>query len=240
MKQIKLVVFLFLFGWLSVFAQDKKFITCKVQEGESIQSISKSLSITPYDLLKLNPDVKDNVNTGDVLIIPNKQYDPLMDVTNADLSGVGEKDIIVDKFIYHEVVPKETIYSIIKSFNITSEELNSNNPFIQENGLKIGQVIKIPLKIDDTQLEANAANTQPYLVKPKETKYSIAREFGISIEYLEELNPKIAQDGLQIDDVIIVPVPAETSVDDEFIIYEVQKLETLYSITRKLNISEEE
>ncbi len=240
MKHIKLVVFLFLFGWVSVLAQDKKFITYKVKEGETVQSISKTLSITPYDLLKLNPDIKDNVTKDDLLIIPNKQYDPLVDLSIADLSGVGEKDIIVDKFIYHEVVPKETLYSIVKSFNVTSEDLNKNNPFLIENGLRIGQVIKIPLSINDTELMAKEANTQPYLVKAKETKYSISRKFGISIDYLEELNPKIAENGLQIDDVIIVPIETMEPVDDEFLIYEVQKLETMYSITRKFGITEEE
>lgn len=240
MKHIKLVVFLFLFGWVSVFAQDKKFITYKVKEGETVQSISKTLSITPYDLLKLNPDIKDNVTKDDLLIIPNKQYDPLVDLSIADLSGVSDKDIIVDKFIYHEVVPKETLYSIVKSFNVTSDDLNKNNPFLIENGLRIGQVIKIPLSINDTELKAKEANTQPYLVKAKETKYSISKKFGISIDYLEELNPKIAENGLQIDDVIIVPIETIEPVDDEFLIYEVKKLETMYSITRKFGITEEE
>lgn len=240
MKNIKLIIFLSLFGWVSTFAQDKKFITYKVKEGESVQSISKTLSITPYDLLKLNPDIKDNVIKGDVIIVPNKQYDALADLSVADLSGVGEKDIIVDNFIYHEVMPKETVYSIVNNFKITPEELNDNNTFLNEDGLKIGQVIKIPLKIDDSELKAKEANTQPYLVKPKETKYSIAKKFGISINYLEELNPKIARNGLQIDDVIIVPIESETSVEDEFLIYEVQKLETLYSITKKFELNEDE
>ncbi len=240
MKNLKFVFFLFLFGCLSVLAQDKKFITYKVKQGESIQSISKALSITPYDLLKLNPDVKDNVSVNDIIIIPNKEYDPLEDISNADLRGIGDKDIIVDKFIYHEIVPKETVYSIIKSFNISSEELNESNPFLAENGLKIGQVIRIPLKVDELEVNAKDANTQPYLVKPKETKYSITKKFGISIDYLEELNPKIAQNGLQIDDVIIVPLEVLPLVDDEFIIYEVAKLETMYSITKKFDLTEEE
>jgi len=156
------------------------------------------------------------------------------------LSGVGERDIIVDNFIYHEVVPKETVFSIVNNFKITTEELNANNTFLKENGLKIGQVIRIPLKIDDSELKAKEANTQPYLVKPKETKYSISKKFGISIGYLEELNPRIVQNGLQINDVIIVPVEVATSVEDEYLIYEVQKLETLYSLTRKFELSEEE
>ena len=189
MKHIKLVVFLFLFVWVGAFAQDKKFITYKVKEGETVQSISKTLSITPYDLLKLNPDIKDNVSLGDLLIIPNKQYDPLGDISIVDLSGVGDKDIIVDEFIYHEVLPKETIYSIVKSFNVTSEDLNKSNPFLKANGLRIGQVIRIPLKIDDTELKAKDANTQPYLVKPKDTKYSISKKFNINSKDFNLLKP---------------------------------------------------
>lgn len=240
MKKYKIVFFLFLIGCFSFFAQDKKFITYKVKEGESIQSISKALSITPYDLLKLNPDVKDNVSTNDIIIIPNKNYDPLEDISNADLSGIGDKDIVVDKYIYHEVVPKETIYSIIKTFNISEEELTASNPFLADNGLKIGQVIRIPLKIDESELNAKDASTQPYLVKAKETKYSIAKKFGISIDELEQLNPKIAQQGLQIDDVIIVPSEPVEKTDEAFVFYEVQKLETLYSITKKFDITEDE
>ncbi len=108
------------------------------------------MSVTPYDLLKLNPDVKDNVKVNDIIIIPNKEYDPLEDISNADLRGIGDKDIIVDKYIYHEVIPKETIYSIVKNFNISTEELNASNTFLAEKGLKIGQVIRIPLKLDET------------------------------------------------------------------------------------------
>jgi LysM repeat protein len=237
MKHIKLIVILFLIGYSSIFSQDKKFITYKVKDGETVQSISKSLAITPYDLLKLNPDIKDNVAGGEIIIVPNKAYDPLLDINNADLSGIGDKDIIVDKYIYHEVAPKETIYSIVKSFNISSDELNQNNPFLASDGLKIGQVIKIPLTINEAQVENIDKNTQPYLVKPKETKYSIAKKFGLTIEYLEKLNPKIAQNGLQIGDVIVVPMEIVASGNEDFIIYEVQKLETMYSLTHKFSVS---
>lgn len=240
MKRIELVVLLIFFGWVSMLAQDKKFITYKVKEGESIQSIAKTLAITPYDLLKLNPDVKEDVTVNDILIIPNKQYDPLEDISNADLTGISERDIVVDRFIYHEVVPKETLFSISKNYDVTADELNKFNPFLVEKGLKIGQVIKIPLQIDDTELMAKNEKTQPYLVKPKETKFSIAKKFGITIGYLEELNPHIEKEGLQIDDVILVPAEVQETDDDGFLVYEVQKLETLYSLTKKFEISEEE
>ena len=48
------LLFVFLLSVGALEAQDKKYITYKVKEGETIESIAKSLSVTPYDLLKLN------------------------------------------------------------------------------------------------------------------------------------------------------------------------------------------
>lgn len=221
-------------------AQEKKYITYKVKEGESIESIAKSLSVTPYDLLKLNPDVKDNVKTDDLIVIPNKSYDPLDNVSSEDLSQIGAKDIVVDNFIYHEVVPKETVYSILQKYQITEKELSENNNFLASKGLKVGQVIKIPLLIDLEAIEEKEKNTQPYLVKAKETKYSISRQFGITIEYLEQLNPKIAEQGLQIDDVILVPKEVVKTSEEDFTVHKVEKLETMFSLTNMYGISSEE
>ena len=239
-KTIRLFMFSLLICAGSLLAQEKKFITYKVKEGESIQSIAKSLSVTPYDLLKLNPDVKGDVKADDILIIPNKNYDPLGEVSNADLSKIGERDIVVENFIYHEAVPKETIYSILQRYEISEEELRRNNPMLAREGLKIGQVIKIPLGLDLDAMEEKEKNTQPYLVKPKETKYSIARQFGISIEYLEELNPKIKEAGLKIDDVILVPTEVVEIPADDYTVHKVEKMETMFSLTHKYGLSSEE
>jgi LysM repeat protein len=237
--QCLLIIALF-FGVGVLEAQEKKYITYKVKEGESIESIAKSLSVTPYDLLKLNPDVKDNVKADDLIVIPNKGYDPLDNVTSEELSQIGPRDIVVDNFIYHEVVPKETVFSLLQKYQITEEELNKNNTFLARNGLKVGQVIKIPLLIDLEAIEEKEKNTQPYLVKAKETKYSISRQFGISIEYLEQLNPKIAEQGLQIDDVILVPKEVVKTSDEDFTVHKVEKLETMFSLTNMYGISSEE
>ena len=221
-------------------AQEKKYITYKVKEGESIESIAKSLSVTPYDLLKLNPDVKGNVKVDDLIVIPNKDYDPLDNVSSEELSQIGPRDIVVDNFIYHEVISKETVYSILQKYQITEKELNENNTFLLGKGLKVGQVIKIPLLIDLEAIEEKEKNTQPYLVKAKETKYSISRQFGITIEYLEQLNPKIAEQGLQIDDVILVPKEVVEASDEDFTVHKVEKLETMFSLTNMYGISSEE
>ena len=152
------LLFVFLLSVATLEAQDKKYITYKVKEGETIESIAKSLSVTPYDLLKLNPDVKDNVKADDLIVIPNKNYDPLDNVSSEELSQIGPRDIVVDNFIYHEVVPKETVFSILQKYQITEEELNKNNTFLVGKGLKVGQVIKIPLLIDLEAIEEKEKN----------------------------------------------------------------------------------
>ena len=240
MKNIQLVLLLLIIGFYSTFAQEKKFITYKVGAGETIQSISKSLSITPYDLLKLNPDVKGNVKLNDIIIIPNKEYNPENDLSNLDLSNISERDIIVDNYIYHEVLLKETIYSLQNKFNVTYAELNRLNPFLLNSELKQGQILKIPVVINELDIAEKEKNTQPYLVKPKETKFGIAKNFGISIAFLEELNPKIKKEGLQVDDVILVPKNSLNNSDSEFTLYKVEKLETLYSLSNKFGLSQEE
>ena len=163
-----------------------------------------------------------------------------MDLSNADLTKVGERDIVVDQFIYHEVPAKETLYSITKKFDISAEELMRHNPLLRQEELKIGQVLKIPVPIKEEAVLVKEKNTQPYLVKPKETKYSIARQFGISIAYLEELNPNIAVNGLQIDDVILVPKSSVEVADAEYVIHQVEKGQTIYSLTNQYGISQEQ
>jgi len=239
MKNSKLFFLFFFIGILSIFAQDKRFITYKVSEGETVQSISKKLSITPFDLLKLNPDIEKNVKVNDILIIPNKEYDAALDITSADLGAVTAKDIIVDGIIYHEAAPKETLFSILQKYNVTKEQMNSLNPFLLRDGLKQGQVVKIPIDIDAQKLLDVAKNNQPYLVKSKETKYSIAREYGITVTQLEELNPKIKENGLQVDDVIYVPKNKDAS-QGAFQIHKVEKLETFYSLSKRFEMTKEE
>lgn len=239
MKKIKIVIFIFFIGIFATFSQQKKYITYKVTKGENIQSISKKLSITPYDLMQLNPDLGSNIKENDILIIPNIDYDSSKEIADVDLRTLTERDIVVDNYIYHDVLSKETLYSIQKNYNVTNEELNKLNPFLLTRGLKYGDVLKIPLQIKEEEIAKKDENTQPYLVKPKETKYSIARSFGISIAYFEQLNPKIKEIGLQIDDVVLVPKLKATE-DLDYTVHTVEKLETLYSLSNKFEISQEE
>lgn len=242
MKKNQFIIFFFLIGILSGFAQHKKkYITYKTIEGETIESVSKKFYITPHDLLKLNPDLKDDLRPNEIIIIPNKEYDSSKIIADVDQKNLTDRDIVVDNFIYHEVLSKETLYSIEKKYNVSNAELNKLNPFLILEVLKQGQILKIPLQVNEADISEKDNSLQPYLVKGKETKYSISREFGVSISYLEELNPTIKINGLQIDDVLMVPVNKETNnSDSDFMVHKVEKLETMYSLTKNFKISQEE
>jgi cell wall-associated NlpC family hydrolase len=119
-----------------------------------------------------------------------------------------------------EVKPKETKYLIAKKYGITVAELERQNPSIKKK-LPVGSVLKIRTSkekadqlikdspvLSQTQVAENtgvtseitkpeiipAATTDVEVVvevQPKETKYAIAKKYGITVKELEKQNPFI-------------------------------------------------
>jgi len=236
MKGLRFYILLLFFVTISTFSQEKKYITYKVLPGETIESIAKKLSITPYNLLQLNPDIKDEIIENQLLIIPNSNFIKKPDIEKGDY--------IKDGFLYHKVLPQENYYRLRKQFGVAKRILRKHNLALRTSDLKAGQIIKIPID-NNYQLETipkvvEDRTTKPYLVRPKETKYSISRRYGISVERLEELNPHI-KEGLKIADIIKVPnTLAIENPDSEYVMHQVEKGETIFSLSQKFKISQSE
>ncbi|HBK71550.1 MAG TPA: peptidoglycan-binding protein, partial [Flavobacteriaceae bacterium] len=74
MNKLRLTVLLFLII-VSVFSQEKPYVTYQVNKGETVFSVSQKFNTTTQNLLTLNPDIKDNIiSENQILIIPNKKY----------------------------------------------------------------------------------------------------------------------------------------------------------------------
>jgi LysM repeat protein len=79
-----------------------------------------------------------------------------------------------------------------KEYGVSAEELKRANPFLEEEGLQIGQVI-IPSKTTTPRiivktLKNAVVQKDTFIyhdVLAKETKYSIAKRYGITVEELE-------------------------------------------------------
>ncbi|HHC79741.1 MAG TPA: LysM peptidoglycan-binding domain-containing protein, partial [Flavobacteriia bacterium] len=237
MNRLNFLVVLFFLATIAVFSQNKKHIPYTVLKGETVESICRKLTITPYTLLQLNPDIKEGLTEGQLIIVPNKEYKPELDTQ-------VEGDYVKDGFLYHKVLPKENYYRLRKQFGVAKRILRKHNLALRTGNLKAGQIIKIPIKAG-AKMAAIATpetkDTKPYLVRPKETKYSIATRYGITVEKLESLNPDLKGTVLKMATIINVPnTEAIPDANDDFMTHQVEKGETLFGLSQQFKISQEE
>lgn len=239
MKLLKVVFFVFLFS--SCMAQNsqdgvKKHVVAK---GETVYQIAKQYQITPFDIYSLNPDAKDGIQENTTLLIPSK------------IGEAQNNSVKTDSSNKHKVLPKETLYSIAKMYEVSVADLKEWNEAELKDGLKVGQEIIVSVKYAPSNsgyVEVKEIKTtstvSSHVVKMQETKFGISKKYNISIEELERLNPQIVE-GLEVGQILKIK---EESVNEnvefkplpttEF--YVIQPEETLYSLSKKLNISQEE
>jgi LysM repeat protein len=233
---------------ISCSAAAQKYTNHKVSRGETVESIAAQYQISADDIIRLNPEARNGVRKNKILVIPSKSS--LAEATNTSDTNVT--------FTNHKVRRKETLYGISKKYGITEEDILKYNEKVAREGLKKGDRIAIPQykeKPKDEVVDTSTADAETneatntvedgfeiYTVQAKETKWGIAHSYGLTIEELEEINPEI-KDGLKIGQEIKLPIrsekPAVASVEN-YAFYDVKPKQTMYSLTRKLKVSEEE
>jgi LysM repeat protein/ABC-type branched-subunit amino acid transport system substrate-binding protein len=180
MKYFSILFFSFFLASISIFAQNKvdKYI---VSKGETVNQIAQKFKITPFDIYKLNPDVQNGLKPNSVLLIP-KTSEKRNEVAQTKTKEQAKT---------HQVAARETLFGIENKYGITDEALKKANPFLEKDGLQIGQILNIPSK-NNSKNTVVAKNVAVYhTVLPKETKYSIAKQYDITVEELEKRNPEI-------------------------------------------------
>ena len=250
MNYFSVVYCTILFSVTSVFAQEKidKYVVVK---GETINQIAQKFKITPYDIYKLNPDAQNGLKPNSILLIPRKtgKSDAVSVKTNKNQAKT------------HEVLAKETLFGIEKKYDVTDEALKNANPFLEKEGLQIGQILNIPSKgTSGTKVVAKNA-TVYHTVLAKETKYSIAKQYNMSVEELEKKNPEITE-SLPVGFKLLIkgsgskPVakvsPAETKTDVKktiepiapkeisYVEYTVKAKETFYSLSKRYGLTQQQ
>lgn len=230
MKKIIFLVFsLFIFSG-NLFAQYKSY---RVKEDETIDSITKKFKVDKKDILKLNPDLKKDNLAHQVVVIPASETDK--DTPNA--TSVQFKE--------YRVKHKETLYSLAKENDISVDDIKEYNPYLLKEELGEDDMIRIPIFENDKKDFNSSVSTSSFknlihVVRTKETKFGISKQYGLSVEELEELNPQIKTEEIQPGQFLKVKNKATKSEEeDDFEFYEVQPKETMYSLTKELGISED-
>lgn len=134
-----------------------------------------------------------------------------------------------DDIIIHTVAKGETVYSIASMYNTTVQQIYAMNPSA-EKGIKTGDKLRI-LKGKTISGYSN------HLIEAKETLYSVARMYNISVDEVKNANPGLSESSFKTGKTIKIPkFGSATNISST---YSVEKGETLYSISRKYNVSVE-
>ena len=163
-----------------------------VVSGETVYSISKMYNTSVDDIYRLNPSVKEGIGVGEVLIIPQRRV----------VSEVKEEN-----YRYHTILPKETLYSVSKTYSLKPEDIIIANPGLSVETFQIGKTIRVPFFESYQVITPYDAQTTEitHKVSRGETLYSISRIYSVDVNAIQDENPILAG-GLKPNIELIIPV----------------------------------
>jgi len=225
---------------VSCTAMAQKFNTHEVKRGETLESISKLYGVSTASILQYNKEIKSgqDLRANTILVVPGAKI--AAKPSNAT-SGLGKnviQDSVADRepigFTEHRVKKRETIFGITQMYNITEDELKKYNPTLYASPLQKKMDLRIP-KYRAPKLEEvgiNEDNFEKYIVAPKETRWSIAHKYGITIDSMLALNPGLSKSNNYLSEgyELLMPKIAGSTVKNQ-----VTQLFTSYTVPAKMN-----
>ncbi len=233
-----------------VIIQGEKFILHQVRTGETIYSITRDFKIDSSQLLKYNPKISSGLNIGEMLKVP---YNENVLLSNLPTFKKGDPTSFINYTIESR---RETAYSISKQFGVTVEEVYAYNPTV--NKFKKGMTIKIPhwefkpesekVEVTDSNQNTNKEDLTEHTVVSGETLYSIGKKYQVTEKEILLYNPEAKN--LKAGTKLYLPKKTADNNSVEFISadkdqvkyikHTVEPGETIYGITKKYKITEEE
>ena len=226
----------------SMATAQKEYETHRVQKNQSLSQIATLYGVSQAAIKKRNPEIENELSAGTLLIIPTASK--LIDAQNPP------------KFKKHKVRRKETLITISKKYNVSIDAIKRYNKQLYARQIKKGERLQIPmhLKIVDSgvvpyndskvsgTITLDTSSLSKHIVKAKETRYGIARMYGITVSELEQMNPELGE-GLSQNAIINVPSKAilKTAIAEKgYRFYEVQPKEGFYRLKVKINLTKEQ
>ncbi|MGL5787372.1 MAG: LysM peptidoglycan-binding domain-containing protein [Bacteroidales bacterium] len=187
----------------------KEYIVYTVQPGEGLYGISKRHNVSQDAIISANPDMGNSLRSGQQILIPA--------AAAATASVQQEPDSVIVSYFMHEAKRKETLYGLSRKYNVSIDDLIKLNPGAKEK-LKAKTLIRIP-QYGPAQPKAETPQTvvtgRHHTIQPKETLFSVARLYGITINQLIESNPGLNTDNFQIGKTLIIPVSGDVQQPNE-------------------------
>ena len=174
-----------------------RFISHKTKRKENLYRLSKEYNVTEEDIKRYNKTLySEQLKKGMMLKIPVFKKEPTNVVTNSPNSNtniISVTDPEPSGFSKYKVKKRETLRGIAQKFSVTEEQLKKHNRKLYSSRLKKGMVLKIPRykKVEQSDIAVHNIPLKSYVVKPKETRWSIAHKFGITVDSLLYFNPEL-------------------------------------------------
>ncbi|MEG0849576.1 MAG: LysM peptidoglycan-binding domain-containing protein [Flavobacterium sp.] len=225
MREFLTISLVFVLSFNKITAQDS-IIEHKIQKGETAYFIAQKYKVSVDEIYKLNPESQNGIQDNQIIKIPVHSVEKTKQ----------------DQQITHIVGAKETLFGLAKQYHVSVEAIQNANPILA-NGLQIGQEISIPNPLNISKIENANSSKAAHLVAAKESLFSIARQYNVSVSDLENENKDLLQNGLQIGQSIVIPNKRKTLdgrvrvINQETVFHVVEPKETKFSIAKKYGIS---
>ena len=202
---------------------DSKRKTHLVQSKETVFGISRLYHVSVQDLYQWNPELeRHGLKANSTLYVSPSQTAASTDqtanvtvmlpatkaTTPADKGQINYKEV--------DIEPRQTLYSLAVEYQTSVQKLMELNPELKE-GLKSGQKIKVPTmgksapassKTNESTaigLTPSTTENQTIIIEPKQTLFSLAKTYNITVDDLIAMNPELRKSGLQIGMELKVP-----------------------------------
>ena len=186
-----------------VILEGKVYYIHVVKPGQTLYAISKAYNVSQKEIAVENPGVISGLQIGQALKIP-------VEPTLEEEIDTSEEQKTLEGKHTHRVQPGETLYGIARLYRISEASLRGANPAVTTESLRPGQLLNIPESMPETEETGPAYNEEGFAyhkVKKRETLYSIAKYYGVTVYDIRTANPELGWGGPQTGQVIRIPLP---------------------------------
>ena len=190
-----------------------EFYIYKVMPAEGLLAIGRKFDISAEDIAEANPYIKNGLKIGQEILIPVSK-------------NLISNSTVKSEIIQHKVEKKQTLFAISHKYNVSQEDIKKYNPDLK-NGLKEGMILNIPdsskIKKTKTGDKLSHSNGKPenlkvkqtekgfevHKVLPKETLFSICKQYDVNIKEVIALNPG-SDIKVSVGSELKIPIQSET------------------------------
>jgi LysM repeat protein len=149
-----------------------------VKEGETLFEIATHFNTSLSELKRINNLETTLIDAGQRLRVKNFE-----DIETTTVKSSAESQISDIKNDFHIVEKGQTLYSLSKRYGLTVNDLKQKNG-LTSNIIKIGQ----KLNVGNFNSSEEASDLNIWTVSKGDTLYAIAKENGITVQRLKDLN----------------------------------------------------